>query len=119
MFARLENTLMSFSTSISPYLYLFSKDDNLGILSGFNPLKISVTYIFATRRGVPLKLSSVKSNPKISSISFILGFNFASFFPFHPVLLWIVDHSRDGYQGVVLIFPGKKPKLVFWIPLGF
>ena len=47
-----------FSTSISPYLYLFSKVEALGLFFGFNPLKISLTYISATLLGVPLILSS-------------------------------------------------------------
>src|SRR5690606_26344357 len=34
-----------------------------------NPLKTSLTYIFATRRGVPLRLSSVRSSPRMCMIS--------------------------------------------------
>ena len=60
---------MFFSTSISPYLNLFLKVEGIGFFSGFNPPKISFTYIFATLKGVPFKLSSVKSIPSISSIS--------------------------------------------------
>ena len=45
----------------------------LGIFAGFNPWNNSFTYILATRRGVPLKLSSRKSMPKISIMALKCG----------------------------------------------
>ena len=72
---------MFFSTNISPYLYLLSKVDEPGFLFGFKPPKISLTNILATRLGVPFKLSSVKSKPKVLrmfSTSFFINSIFSS-----------------------------------------
>ena len=41
----------------------------LGLFLGFRPLNISWMYIFATRFGVPRRLSSVRSSPMVSMIS--------------------------------------------------
>ncbi len=60
---------------------MFSKVDELGFLFGFNPPKISFTNILATRLGVPFKLSSVKSIPKVVKIfstSFLICSIFSS-----------------------------------------
>ena len=72
---------MFFSTNISPYLYLLSKVEELGFLLGFNPPKISLTNILATLFGVPFRLSSVKSMPKVVKIfstSFFIDSIFSS-----------------------------------------
>lgn len=58
-----------------------SKVDELGFLLGFKPPKISLTNIFATRLGVPFRLSSVKSKPKVFkmlSTSFLIDLTFWS-----------------------------------------
>ena len=60
---------MFFSTKTSPYLYLLSNFEAFGLFLGFNPLKISFTYILATLFGVPLRLSSVISIPNVYKIS--------------------------------------------------
>src|SRR5690606_7196123 len=40
-----------------------------GLFLGLRPLNTSLTYILATRRGVPLRLSSVRSRPRMCMIS--------------------------------------------------
>src|SRR5690554_7527465 len=107
---------MFFSTSISLYLYLLSKVEDEGFFAGFNPPKISFTNILATRLGVPFRLSSVKSIPrvvKIFSTSFLIDAIFSSSVLSKASALRSEEHTSELQSRphlVCRLLPEKKKK---------